>query len=168
MSLTFFNRSNRESRHVGSLLTRAAVVVGLALTLSACAYDSPYYNDYGGYGHYDGYSGYSGYRGNDDYRYRNYGPGYYPRDNHSHRSDRRDYDRNRNTKSNHRADNRRDENRRAENRRQESKSSGRQYDGRTANKPNRVDRGVQRSGQGNNRAEPPITTSEIYGQRNRR
>ncbi len=52
MAFAFFHRPARAGQSVRSKWIRGALVMSLAFTLSACAYDSPSYRSYGGYGAY--------------------------------------------------------------------------------------------------------------------
>lgn len=75
MSLTLFDSGLRMRRFIRSSLARVAMVLGLTLAISACAYDAPYYN---------GHNGYSTYSGN---HYRDYDRGRYDRNYRTHRPD---------------------------------------------------------------------------------
>src|SRR3546814_3413139 len=76
MSLTFFNKPALPGGINRSRWLRGIMVVGLAFTVSACAYDSPYYSSRSGYSSYSG--GHYGY----------YDRGHYHRNRYSKRPDR--------------------------------------------------------------------------------
>lgn len=52
MSFTLFSRFASTDRAKYSRWVRSAMVLGLAVTVSACAYDSPHYRSYGGHSSY--------------------------------------------------------------------------------------------------------------------
>ncbi len=70
MSLTFFSRLASSRRITRPRWVRSTIVVGLALAVSACAYDSPHYRSHGGYSTYQ-----PGYYGPGPFYRGSYGPG---------------------------------------------------------------------------------------------
>jgi len=102
MSLTFFSRLASSRRFTSARWVRSTIVAGLALAVSACAYDSPHYRAHGGYSTYQhGYYGpgpaYRGY----------YGPGPVYRGHYSPRPDWRAQARHRQAQQRRRAEIRR-------------------------------------------------------------
>ena len=91
MPLTFFSKPTRLRHITWPRWIRSVVVVGLAFTVSACAYDSGHYRSHSGYTTYHGY----------------YDNGHSPRGYYSHRPDHRTYDRRYQPHSPHRAETRR-------------------------------------------------------------
>lgn len=83
MSFTLFSKPTLSGRIKRSRWLRGAMVIGLAFTVSACAYDSPYYSSRSSYSSYSG--GHHGY----------YDRGHYHRDRYSKRPDWRAHARHR-------------------------------------------------------------------------